>query len=92
MQPIKNNRMGLVFFFCGYMIIGGLFIMNLFVGVVIDNFNKIKEENERGSAFVTEAQREWIQVQKMGQALTLKKLMKTPEGLRKYIFDFISLS
>ena len=31
-------------FFVGYMVIGSLFIMNLFVGVVIDNFNKIKEQ------------------------------------------------
>lgn len=56
MEPVKNNRFGLVFFFCGYMIIGGLFIMNLFVGVVIDNFNKIKEQNENGgSMFITES-------------------------------------
>lgn len=61
LQPIKNNRIGLVFFFCGYMIIGGLFIMNLFVGVVIDNFNKIKEQNESGgSMYITESQKEWI--------------------------------
>lgn len=69
-EPIKNNRIGLVFFFCGYMIIGGLFIMNLFVGVVIDNFNKIKKQNESGSnMFITEQQREWINVQHMGQKL-----------------------
>lgn len=43
MQPKFNQKPALVFFFAGYMIIGGLFIMNLFVGVVIDNFNKIKE-------------------------------------------------
>jgi hypothetical protein len=56
MQPIKDNRKGLVFFFCGYMIIGGLFIMNLFVGVVIDNFNKQKEKSvSGGSMFVTDA-------------------------------------
>ena len=50
-------------FFVAYMIVGSLFISNLFVGVVIDNFNKIKEKNEFGSAFVTENQRQWILMQ-----------------------------
>jgi hypothetical protein len=36
------------------MIVGSQFIINLFVGVVIDNFNKIKEKEELGSMFVTE--------------------------------------
>lgn len=44
-------------YFIGFMIIGSLFIMNLFVGVVIDNFNKIKEKEELGSSYVTDEQR-----------------------------------
>jgi len=36
------------------MIIGSQFIMNLFVGVVIDNFKTIKEKQELGNMFVTE--------------------------------------
>ena len=40
-------------YFVAYMIIGSQFIVNLFVGVVIDNFNKIKEKDEMGSNFVT---------------------------------------
>jgi hypothetical protein len=37
------------------MIIGSRFIINLFVGVVIDNFNKIKANEELGNIFVTES-------------------------------------
>ena len=44
------------------MIIGSQFIINLFVGVVIDNFNKIKEKDEMGSNFVTKEQRKWIEI------------------------------
>jgi len=36
------------------MIIGSQFIINLFVGVVIDNFNTIKEREELGNMFVTD--------------------------------------
>jgi hypothetical protein len=54
LQPRFENKPYFCAFFVAYMIVGSLFISNLFVGVVIDNFNKIKEKNELGSAFVTE--------------------------------------
>lgn len=41
-------------YFVFYMVIGSQFILNLFVGVIMDNFNKIKEKEEMGSMFVTE--------------------------------------
>ena len=62
-QPKYNSKRYVVVFFVFYMVIGALFISNLFVGVVIDNFNKIKEKNEMGSAFVTDNQRQWILMQ-----------------------------
>jgi hypothetical protein len=51
-----------VVFFIAYMIIGSQFIINLFVGVVIDNFNTIKEKEEHGNMFVTQQQRSWIEI------------------------------
>jgi len=36
------------------MVVGSVFILNLFVGVVIDNFNKIKEKEEMGNVHVTD--------------------------------------
>lgn len=42
MQPIRDNAPGWVFFFIAFMIVGSFFVMNLFVGVVIDNFNRMK--------------------------------------------------
>ena len=86
MQPKFNQKPGLVFFYAGYMIIGGLFIMNLLVGVVIDNFNKIKEQAELGGSFVTDAQRQWIQVQQIGQKLNFRKKKIVPQDWRKNIF------
>ena len=41
-------------YFIAFMIVGSQFIINLFVGVVIDNFNTIKEKEELGNMFVTE--------------------------------------
>ena len=54
MQPQRDANYYMTLFFVAFMIIGSLFIMNLFVGVVIDNFNKIKEREDNGGSFVTE--------------------------------------
>jgi hypothetical protein len=44
MVPIKYNHPYAVFFFISFMIVGSLFILNMFVGIVINVFNKEKEE------------------------------------------------
>ena len=62
MQPIRDHSPGWVFFFIAFMIIGNFFIMNLFVGVVIYNFNRMKEEMGE-NMFLTDAQREWVKTQ-----------------------------
>jgi hypothetical protein len=56
-QPKENQNVVLVLFFVSFMVVGGLLIFNLFVGVVIDNFNKIKTIEELGNMFVTESQK-----------------------------------
>ena len=65
LQPKKHNNLWWILYFVSFMIIGSQFIINLFVGVVIDNFNKIKEKSETGNIFVTDRQREWIEIQKV---------------------------
>lgn len=54
MQPKKDKNPIMAMYFVAFMIIGSQFIINLFVGVVIDNFNKIKEKDEMGNCFVTQ--------------------------------------
>ncbi len=44
MQPIRDNQPLWLVFFILFEIFGAFFIMNLFVGVVIDNFNRMKDE------------------------------------------------
>jgi len=43
---IQDRHPGMVIYFIGFMICGALFVMNMFVGVVIDNFNKEKDRQE----------------------------------------------
>jgi hypothetical protein len=54
-QPIENNTFAMRFYFIMYMIVGSIFVQNLFIGVVIDNFNRTKEREEMNGTFLTEA-------------------------------------
>jgi len=57
-MPIKNNKMISALFFILFIICGALFILNLFVGVIIDSFGKEKEKLVRNN-LLTELQREY---------------------------------
>jgi voltage-dependent calcium channel L type alpha-1D len=54
LQPKKDANIATIIYFVAFMVMGSQFIINLFVGVVIDNFNTIKEKEELGNMFVTE--------------------------------------
>lgn len=41
MQPIRDRQIMIVWFFMLFMLVGSYLVMNLFVGVIIDNFNKV---------------------------------------------------
>tara|TARA_B110000285_G_scaffold104168_1_gene118603 strand:+ start:1016 stop:1267 length:252 start_codon:yes stop_codon:yes gene_type:complete len=62
MEPKYNHSVPAVIYFAAFMVVGSQFVINLFVGVVIDNFNSIKEKEELGNLFVTEDQRKWIEI------------------------------
>jgi hypothetical protein len=49
-------------FFCLFILVGTFFILNLCVGVIVDNFNKIKDAG--GNIMMTEAQQNWVNTQR----------------------------
>ena len=57
-MPVLSNNMLNVFFFVFFMLMGSLFILNMFVGVVISVFNVQKERLELGH-LLTQLQRDW---------------------------------
>ena len=59
--PEKNHNMLLIAFFCFLMVVASLFILNLFVGVVINTFNIEKEKLSRKS-LMTSVQNEYCEV------------------------------
>lgn len=42
MQPIRDNALMRAWFFILFMMVGAYLVVNLFVGVVVDNFKKVR--------------------------------------------------
>lgn len=71
--------------FMAWIIVGNFLILNLFVGVIIDNFNMIKEQNSGVSLFRKE-QKLWVEIQRLFLKKVPQKLIIPPEDpLRNYI-------
>lgn len=64
MQPVRDNVELMAWFFVGFILIGSFFVLNLCVGVIIDNFNKMKEDGQASGILVTDTQQSWVASQK----------------------------
>ncbi|XP_057317031.1 sodium channel protein 60E-like isoform X2 [Hydractinia symbiolongicarpus] len=90
-QPGYQEAFESQIFFVVFIILGAFFILNLFIGVIIDNFNRLKQQYEDGvGIFLTPGQRNWINTLK---AASLKKpsrrLTRPKAKWRAALFDFI---
>lgn len=89
MQPIRDHSVGWVFFFILYMVVGSFFAMNLFVGVVIDNFNRMKEELG-DNVLMTASQKLWIKTHQMAMKIRPSKVHERPDHPIRGICDDIT--
>ncbi|CAM9141405.1 unnamed protein product, partial [Phaeothamnion confervicola] len=92
MQPVRNSSLVSIWipFFVGFMVFGAFFIMNLFVGVVIDNFNTIKAN--KGHVFMTKEQEEWQKMQRIVLKIRPKRVPKPPRApWRRPCYDVMML-
>ena len=60
-QPQEKRNIYWVFFFMAFIIVGSQFLMNLFVGVVINSFNYEREKLGKNH-LLSDRQREWIRI------------------------------
>lgn len=86
MQPIPNNRVIWALFFIGFIFFGSFFIIQLFIGVVIENFNKMKEKFD-GTHLLSGSQREWLMISEAILNLRPMRKQKIPrDHLRRWCF------
>ena len=61
--PERDHQPLVGLFFVAFYVVSSFFFVNLFVGVVIVNFSKVKQKHD-GVAFLTPEQREWVDSQR----------------------------
>ena len=88
--PERHDAAIISLFFVFWMFVGSFFALNLFVGVIIDNFNRIKAEND-GSATMTEGQAQWAETMKTMSHQRASRIAKPPSNkLRLVCFKLIN--
>ena len=80
MQHKRDAHPEAIIFFILFMLVGAFFVMELFVGVVIDNFNRLREKKGGGSLFMTESQEEWAKTQAFIMRIKPEKRIHPPAG------------
>ncbi|NXM81601.1 SCN5A protein, partial [Oenanthe oenanthe] len=90
-QPDMENNLYMYIYFVVFIIFGSFFTLNLFVGVIIDNFNQQKKKISGEDIFMTEEQKKYYNAMKK---LGSKKPQKpTPRPLNRYqgfLFDIVT--
>jgi len=78
MEPIRNNRPALIYFFVLFIITGNFYALNLFVGVLLDNFQVMKKNFENNEAYLTDEQKEWIKTREIAMKFEPKRRINRP--------------
>ncbi|CAG0880165.1 unnamed protein product [Cyprideis torosa] len=93
-QPVKEHNTLMYLYFVFFIIIGSLFTLNLFIGVIIDNFNEQKKKM-RGSLemFMTEEQKKYYNaMKKMGSKKPLKAIPRPKWRPQAIVFEIVTNS
>ena len=80
--PVRDASVRNAIFFILWIILGSMLLLNLFVGVLVNVFNEIKQQEEEGGGepgapLMTDEQRQWTE--SMESALELKPLRVPPK-------------
>ena len=82
------------FYFVIFIVCGSFFTLNLFIGVIIDNFNALKKKYEGGvlEMFLTESQKNYYTAMKKLGRKKPQKIITRPKNEMHALFYDISLS
>jgi len=88
--PERNDGSFAAFFFVLWIVVGNFVSINLFVGAIVDNFTRIKQESD-GSATMTPEQQQWVAALKETVGKNASAAPKEPKGwLRKQAFWLVT--
>ncbi|XP_052752160.1 sodium channel protein para isoform X20 [Galleria mellonella] len=91
-QPIRETNIYMYLYFVFFIIFGSFFTLNLFIGVIIDNFNEQKKK-AGGSLemFMTEDQKKYYNaMKKMGSKKPLKAIPRPKWRPQAIVFEIVT--
>uniref|UniRef100_A0A8C1RMS3 Sodium channel protein n=1 Tax=Cyprinus carpio TaxID=7962 RepID=A0A8C1RMS3_CYPCA len=90
-QPIKENSLYMYLYFVIFIIFGSFFTLNLFIGVIIDNFNQQKRKIRGQDIFMTEEQKKYYNaMKKLGTKKPQKPIPRPTNSIQGFFFDLVS--
>nr|KAF6335752.1 sodium voltage-gated channel alpha subunit 10 [Pipistrellus kuhlii] len=91
LQPKWENNVYMYLYFVIFIIFGGFFTLNLFVGVIIDNFNQQKKKIRGQDIFMTEEQKKYYNaMKKLGSKKPQKPIPRPLNKYQGFVFDIVT--
>lgn len=78
--PVRDANPAAVLFSVAWIVVGAFFMLQLFVGAVIEQFNRARAEEDGRPSLLTPAQREWVHANQMITALRVAPRSARPSG------------
>uniref|UniRef100_A0A8C7M5W5 Sodium channel protein n=1 Tax=Oncorhynchus kisutch TaxID=8019 RepID=A0A8C7M5W5_ONCKI len=89
-QPIREVNMYMYLYFVIFIIFGSFFTLNLFIGVIIDNFNQQKRKISGQDIFMTEEQKKYYNaMKKLGSKKPQKPIPRPLNQVQGFFFDLV---
>nr|DBA19789.1 TPA: hypothetical protein GDO54_015566 [Pyxicephalus adspersus] len=90
-QPNYEDNLYMYIYFVIFIIFGSFFTLNLFIGVIIDNFNQQKKKIRGQDIFMTEEQKKYYNaMKKLGSKRPQKPIPRPKNCFQGIIFDLVT--
>ncbi|XP_041936586.1 sodium channel, voltage-gated, type I like, alpha b isoform X2 [Alosa sapidissima] len=90
-QPMYEVNLYMYLYFVIFIIFGSFFTLNLFIGVIIDNFNQQKKKFGGQDIFMTEEQKKYYNaMKKLGSKKPQKPIPRPMNKFQGCVFDFVT--
>ncbi|XP_066201105.1 sodium channel protein type 9 subunit alpha [Saccopteryx leptura] len=90
-QPIYEHSLYMYIYFVIFIIFGSFFTLNLFIGVIIDNFNQQKKKLGGQDIFMTEEQKKYYNaMKKLGSKKPQKPIPRPGNKIQGFVFDLVT--
>ncbi|XP_008414725.1 sodium channel protein type 4 subunit alpha B-like [Poecilia reticulata] len=90
-QPMYEENLYMYVYFVCFIIFGSFFTLNLFIGVIIDNFNQQKAKLGGTDIFMTEEQKKYYNaMKKLGSKKPQKPVPRPTNKFQGLVFDLVT--